>query len=102
MVSLAAISFPCAQRNCTVTSLVLIQGLVLARRVPCALFAMFAPRKADAVGVMGMWDSYVVKAFLTVICYAAIYLVQQTRMKCAPVEVCTAEFNGMLRCLFSG
>lgn len=54
MVLLAATSFPCAQRNHSITSLVLIQGLVLARRVPHALFAMFAPRKADAVGVMGV------------------------------------------------
>lgn len=93
MVSLAAISFPCAERNCSVTSLLLILGLVLARRFPRALFAMFAPRKADAVGVMGMRDSFVVKAFLTVICYAAIYLVQQTCMKCVLMKVCTAEFK---------
>lgn len=73
--------------------LLLILGLVLARRFPRALFAMFAPRKADAVGVMGMRDSFVVKAFLTVICYAAIYLVQQTCMKCVLMKVCTAEFK---------
>lgn len=48
-----------------------------------------------------MGNSYIVKAFFTTVCYAAVHLVQKRSMK--PMTVCTAEskWDG-LGALFSG